>query len=299
MTTAAVTSAVLVFVAVAGFVYFRGPSAYPLEDVSLPPGTALPDGLEVAPGSALLGAVIRGPLDYGDSSDTWHALLAVTGSPMEVWRSYLQQFPAAQPSEETWLAGPSCRPGGPDAFACSARASAPLADGRSLTLAAEMKSHPDNPTGTFLIHLTGSSAPAQPTIPATPVATPFSDAVAPRPHAARRPPRPGQLLSPRSFGDRRYEMVGGSRLVAVVDTVGGFSALLKVLPGTNIGRLARTYAEQTTDTPIAPVERNETDGTVTEITRAPSLAGGNSATVHAVDQPGEGSDYIVYTVTEG
>jgi hypothetical protein len=283
----------------AAVVYVVRSNPYRLDDFASP-DTQLAEGLEVAEGSVLLGPVFPIPVYKLNNSPGWFALLAVTGTPLEVWKEYLDQFLAAIPSAAEQFEEVRCRPGGASAFLCSAGGTGVGPDGDLMSITADMSSNSDDPTGRYVIKLTVthsedgmSSALSYP--------YPFLGEKAPEPHPARRPPRAGGLLARHSVNDRRYVLLEGSKMAAVTGRVGTFGILLKVESDADIDRVARGYAAQSVgpDNPVRTPVQVERFGAVTTLRRVSSLAGSNDATVWAVDRPGRDSDYLFYRVFSG
>lgn len=274
-------------------------------DVLSGPGTALPGGLEVAPGSQMIGPVVVDEVDAAGEPASWQALLAVDGDPLAVWRAYAEQLAARFPEEGV---DPARVPGCPsvegyEGKVCRLGVDTVDAEGRRSVVAA-LISVPGDVTGGYLLSLEGStSAGDQTDIYGRGERDSLPGGTVPPPNPARPRPEVGEPLAPQTVayeGDNdEYVLLEGSELLAqsgAGSLTGGFEVLLRTTPGADLDAVARAYAEQAVQfegEPVPPPEVIEHDGTTVTVYLPPGGAGGYSAMVTAVDQP-SGDDYILY-----
>jgi hypothetical protein len=270
------------------------------------PGTELADGLEVAPGSSLLGPVVVTGVDGADEVTSWSALVVVEDDdPIAVWQAYTDQladrFPEAglEPADS-----PGCRPAGEDADVvgvCSLEAD----DGRR-DVDMTLRSVPGDVTGRYLLVLEGD--PYDPDVDADHEVATGADSL-PDPQPARERPGVGEPLALTTAYDddgQEYVVAEGSELLAQYGAgsyTGGFAVLLRVAPDADLDAVVEAYvrqANQRDDTEVTeetpPPDVTEHDGTTVSEYDPPGGAGGYTGSVTVVDQP-DGDDYILFELT--
>jgi hypothetical protein len=277
-------------------------------DVLSGPGTELPGGLAVAPGSSLIGPAVVDEVDAAGEPASWSALLAIDGDPITVWRAYAEQIAALFPGEGL---DPAQVPGcpsrdGDDGEVCALGVDVVDAQVRRRAVV-RLVSIPGDVTGRYLLGLELSTSDRYPTdiydsddYGSSPSRT------LPDPNPARPHPDVGEPLAPETVaydGDNdEYVLLDGSELVAQYSAgslTGGFGVVLRTTPGAQLDTVAGAYADQAVQfegEPVPPPEVVEHDGTTVTVYRPPGGAGGYTGTVTAVDQP-SGDGYIFYELT--
>lgn len=274
------------------------------------PGTTLPDGLEVADGSSLIGPAVVDEVDGSGVPLSWFAVLVVEGDPLAVWRSYAAQLAELFPQEGIDAAQtPGClehglqeiHPGDP---VCQLEADTVEGPQQRETSVA-MISVPGDVTGHYLLVLSGSRSSELPDDLDEDGSPPWPGDELPAPSEPRPRPQAGEPLAPRTTaydGDNEhYVLLEGSELLAQYSDgwlTGGFEVLLRTTPGADLDAVGQAYAEQAVQfegEPIPPPEVTEHAGTIVTRYSPPGGAGGYSGTIWAVDQP-TGDDYIFYAL---
>lgn len=261
-------------------------------------GTQLRDGLQVVEGSALVGSVFE---QVAEDDSRWQAVLQVDGDPLEVWPTFLEQFPADL-NPQLAVPGPwgcavdlidGLRPGCAT-YAIGGTRSAP--DPFYVTLSAV----PGTVTDTYVLAIDAApggfrSDMTRPLRPVEPgFALPAVDGVRPRPEV-------GEVLAPGV--EARYSLLPGSEFVQQYGTgsnTGGFDVVLRVTAGADLDEVVSAYAEQADQFPDSEpgtvrFSRTEAETTYTTV-YPPGGAGGYTAWIRVVDQPGDEQDYIYYTL---
>ena len=253
-------------------------------------------GLEVVPGSSLLGPVVVTEEDRGGEPAAWLAVVTVdSDDPLAVWSGYIAQLEGGYPESGVDPGARGCRPyddeHGPREALCDVEVGG---------VWASMASTSGDVTGRFHVRLRGDRS--YPTIgrvdaPSWPGGPP------PAPEPARARPEVGEPLAPETTSypgdDDRFVLIEGSELLVQYGSgtvTGGFDVMLRITPGADLATVADAYAEQATEFEGAvpsPPEVVEHDGTTVTIHRPPGGAGGYEGTVMAVDRP-SGDDYIAY-----
>jgi len=271
------------------------------------PGTPLRDGLSVRPGSRLLGAVFEE--DYRTGPDgpvlfRWSAVLLIDGDPIEVWRSFLGQFPA-EPNPGVDPAGaPGCarenrslllQPG------CRVQVlGTSEVTGRPQQYALTLSAPDGDVTGHYqlMIASTGDFISE----PRARVPDPGDGLGLPDVVAQREPPQVGDVLGP-GVADK-YALLPGTTFVAQYgpgSITGGFDVILQLSPGADLNAVVGAYAEQANQIPdlastaFAGASRVDGDTTYTTVT-PPGGAGGYQGFIRVVDQPGADHDYLYYSL---
>lgn len=289
-----------------------------LDDVSSPPGTALPDGLEVADGSVLLGPVLVTGFTDGQRT-SWQAVVAINGKASSVWQSYLEQFDRRIPGPSPHLdrpGVPGCIRSADDPIRVPTDATVCVAafwgqDGTEVPgISAMLTSIPGDVTGRHLIVISASnSINASNSIPFLGfaerdpyvAADDFPEPAEPRQVEPGDPLAPNAGLPAATQGESRYTLLEGTSLVALFEKgfgTGGFHVLLKVKEDSDLVTMREAYVEQALDPDVREIFRNETtvgSTTFSEI-NVPGDAGGPDAIIRTVDDPGRESDYIFYRV---
>lgn len=280
-------------------------------DVLSGPGTDLAYGLEVAPGSSLIGPVVVTEVDTSGGIASWSALVLVEEQPLDVWQAYADQLDEQFPDTGIDVGpAPGCDPalGLVDRYdvdwadpLCSLDAH----DGdRSARMS--LRSVPGDVTGQYLLRLTGD-AYEPPFDGGSAREIPTGVDELPPPLPAREPPEVGGPLAPATVayeGDNEeYVLVEGTELLAqygVGSITGGFDVMLRVRPDADLGSVVDSYVEQAdqfkdaADPEETPSPREvEHDGTTVSTYRPPGGAGGYTGTIVVVDRPA-GDDYILF-----
>lgn len=268
------------------------------------PGTELPGGLAVAPGSSLIGPAVVDEVDAEGEPASWSALLAVQGDPRAVWRAYAEQIAELFPGEGLV---PEQNPGCPlptarDGVVCELAVD--VVDGQIRhSASARLVSIPGDVTGGYLLRLSLSSDTHRQDLHDGDEHRSSPTGTLPDPNPARPRPDVGEPLAPATVaydGDNdEYVLLEGSELIAQYgagSVTGGFGVVLRTTPGAELDAVAAAYADQAVqfrNEPVPPPHVIEHDGTTVTVYRPPGGAGGYTGTVTAVDQQ-SGDDYIFY-----
>lgn len=266
------------------------------------PGTPLRDGLEVTMGTALVGAVSESVPWNAENEAYWSGVLLVEGDPLTAWRSFLDQFPTAL--------NPQLAPSGP--VGCSLEGTDGLGPGcgtyaiggstaERLPFYVQLTSTPGTVTGRYMIQINVEPGGVFRGDMIRPGRAVESGLTFPEITDVRPRPGVGDVLAPDV--EDRYALLPGTEFVALYGPgsgTGGFDVVLRVVPGADLERVLDDYAAQATQEPGSPdgtVRGTERVGDTTYTTLyPPPAAGGDSAYIDVVDQPGDDADYIYYTV---
>lgn len=288
-------------------------------EVEAGPGTELPGGLVVAPGSASIGPPVVMAVDSAGEPTSWFAVLQIDGDPIEVWKDYAGQIAGLFPREGIDPgAAPGCLPPGAEADRRDGTLCSLLADTVDQDVerraSVELVSLPGDVTGHHLLRLELSAdRTGSPSDFHEGGGEPWSGDPLPGPEEPRDRPGVGEPLAPSTVaypdgvgdggGDNeRYVLLEGSELLAQYgrgSITGGFDVVLRVLPDADLDAVAAAYAEQAKQyegEPAAAPEAVEHGGTTVRIHRPAGGAGGYSGEVIAVDQAGAADDYVFYSL---
>ncbi|MGQ0678971.1 MAG: hypothetical protein ACT4OM_04825 [Actinomycetota bacterium] len=125
---------------------------------------------------------------------------------------------------------------------------------------------------------------------------------APLPERAANPPKVGKSLAPGTLGELsdRFLLVAGSELVALYgkgSSMGGFNALLRVLPGADLNVVRDAYAKQATKNSQLPTKESQLQIGESRMTNInPPGGAGFEGDLQVVDQPGVDHDYIFFSL---
>lgn len=267
------------------------------------PGTALRDGLVVAEGTALIGAVFEhvGRSESGDVASSWHAVLQVDGDPLDVWRSFLDQFPS-ELNPQLAPPGPvGCQPENPQVDSrpgCATYAIGGTLEERQ-PYYVDMVAPQGDVTGHYLLQVYEAGDYCCEMTRPLPDVDP--NLVLPAAVVSRERPAIGDVLGPGV--EDRYALLPGTEFIALYGPgsgTGGFDAILHLTPGDDLAAVVDAYAEQADQFPDSStgiVRTSRTDGDTIYTTIAPpGGAGGYQGWIHVVDQPGPDHDYLYYTL---
>lgn len=222
-----------------------GGSAEPVNAADLRgPGTDLPDGLSVQPGSQLIGPVVPAVPGAGAGASGWRAVVLVDGDPVDIWDSYLDHVRTALDLElPAAPAGAGCQGDG-EKLDCSWFVQFAESDGYvSLQLEAPV----GDVTGRWQIEL-DTDGVAERRSGRVEDPSPLDVDVEPparNPPAGDRP-EPGDPLSPATmYQGERFTLRAGSELVTQYGhggATGGLQVLLAVTG--NPAEIALEYRQQ-------------------------------------------------------
>lgn len=280
-----------------------------VSDVLSGPGTDLADGLEVAPGSSLVGPVVVTGVEPSGDIASWFALVLVEEEPLDVWQAYADQLTDLFPDAGIDVGpAPGCDPALADSDGYDPVCSLDAHD-RDRRAGMSLRSVPGDVTGNYLLRLTGDIY-EPPAYDESDREIPTGADELPPPQPAREQPEVGGPLAPVTVayeGDNEeYVVVEGTELLAqygVGSITGGFNVMLRVRPDADLSTVVATYVEQADqfkdaavpeETP--PPEVIEHDGTTVSTYRPPGGAGGYSGEITVVDRP-QGDDYILYELS--
>lgn len=253
------------------------------------PGTPLPGGLVVLPGSHLLGAA----LEYSDGS-RWQAVLQLDEEPVSVYDQYL----IALKSSSLPKRHAGCESSDDETGKTRCQRTVRDPSDRRALVTIDMLSLDDDVTGHYLLVLQrGPGEFSGETI------YPKESLKADEPYSPAGPFKVGEALPGRpSAHGGPYELLEGSELIAVYgkgSAYGGFDLLLHIAGGADVSVVAAAYARQASQVPgvtTSSYARTNASGTAFSNLNPPGSADGWQATLNVVDNPGRDQDYLYYSL---
>jgi len=227
----------------------------PPADALLPPGTPLADGLVVAPGTQLIGAVFPAT-DYGTDGTGWTALLWIDQDPIQAFDAYVEQarrLGFAVPGSASCSFIKDSRPLAPDAatteqadeIRCREGATSP---GATDTTSIDLVLRYGRSSNFLMLQMTGDGAPSSGAVDPN-FARASTPPVLPALTPAKLATKPGAPFGTKNdafdSGYRRFHLERGSRLAAPVADLAGDYDFVAVLQVTgNAKKVLRGYARQ-------------------------------------------------------